>query len=183
SINGEPLEIAQIFERMRVSACVPHFCHVPEGIDPRAVSIKRSGVDNKSCEISIGISPDLEAYVIHRRGSDAFSATQSCYDHMGELVNTCCLQPQAVGGNWDIGNEFYETGFRKINEGGSRKDITHYLPLFQTTDYNHNGFPIYQPPVNDWYEQYSRGYNAAIDSDSDSDYVPRHRKHHGHRGY
>jgi len=178
SINGEPLEIAQIFERMRVSACVPHYCHIPEGIDPRAVSIKRSGIDNKSCEISIGISPDLEAYVIHRRGSDDFSATQSCYDRMGELVNTCALPAKAVGGEWNVGNEFYETGFRKINEGGSRKDITHYLPVYSTFDTH--GIPVRQPPVNDWYEQYTRG--GYVTSDSDSDYVPRHRKHHRH-GY
>ena len=62
-------------------------CSSPQGIPPAAVAIAQDGPKN-SCEISVGISPNAEAYM-YRTTPPTGVEWQECWDSTMNIIQEC----------------------------------------------------------------------------------------------
>ncbi|KAI9774110.1 MAG: hypothetical protein M1840_005203 [Geoglossum simile] len=121
----------QLLYRMRQMIC-NGTCSSPEGIPPATVAIAQDEAKN-SCEISVGVSQNAEAYM-YRTTPPTGDQWQQCWDSTMKIIEDCIGDSSGKG--WWNGNhdyQFYEAGFRALNDRSgvhisSSSSITSTLP-------------------------------------------------------
>ncbi|GME22952.1 Glycoside hydrolase family 27 [Neofusicoccum parvum] len=130
-----PITPVTLLYRMRQMIC-NSTCAAPEGVNASDVAIYSTN-NGDTCEISVGITSDLEAYMI-RTTPPVGSQAQQCWDSTYYIVDGCITSERKTKGWWN-GNhvyQFYEAGFRKLNNDKSyhilsaHSSISTHLPAY-----------------------------------------------------
>lgn len=92
-------------------------CSNPQGIPSNDVAISQSNTDY--CEISVGVTNTLEAWV-YTKFPPTGVEQQECWNSTQNIIERC-VQNQANTGWWngDHWYQFYQLGFRPLNDPGS----------------------------------------------------------------
>lgn len=90
-------------------------CSVPQGVPPSDVAI----VAHNGCEISIGVTNTLEAWIASTFPPVGVEQ-QECWNSTQSIIEQC-VQNQANTGWWNGDHiyQFYQAGFRPLNDPGS----------------------------------------------------------------
>ncbi|KAI9766649.1 MAG: hypothetical protein M1839_004789, partial [Geoglossum umbratile] len=114
AVAGGVISPKQLLYRMRQMIC-NGTCSSPEGVPPAVVAIAQNDA-KESCEISVGISKDAEAYM-YRTTPAVDVEWQECWDSTQNIIEVC-VKDTANKGWWngDHVYQFYEAGFRALND-------------------------------------------------------------------
>ncbi|PVH79982.1 hypothetical protein DL98DRAFT_515707 [Cadophora sp. DSE1049] len=115
SVGGKDISINDLMYGIRQQLCAGP-CTAPVGVEKKYVAIfPTDGQVDDICEISVGITDQVEAYFIRETKPDG-DQWQSCWDATEVIINKCIDNGPNTG--WWNGNhvyQFYQGGMRPLN--------------------------------------------------------------------
>lgn len=113
-------QVNDILYMLRQTVC-DGSCKAPDKIDSKYVAVYQEGA---RCEVSVGISAEIEVYVNRdtwpEANKDFGTIWQQCWDSTQHIIDKC-VDNQAKEGWWN-GNhayQYYSAGLRSLNDGNA----------------------------------------------------------------
>ncbi|KAI9767671.1 MAG: hypothetical protein M1840_005542 [Geoglossum simile] len=127
AINNAGVDLNSLLMMLREVICNDG-CSVPPGFDPNAVRTTSTSENAPDCEIAVGLSDSVEAYVIRNSHSQGEQQPE-CWDSTEFIINKCVKNGPNTG--WWSGehaDQFYQLGVRPLNGEGNKHTDKPFSP-------------------------------------------------------